>query len=109
MLTISLALGLLGLGWSAGMIGGSTLLTESVSPEAKVSIQGGTDSVMNLAAACSAALSGVIVGWGGYPALNAVAAVVLLPMAILTLRVVLQGRRGSAAAEPETPERLPRR
>ncbi len=104
MLTISLALGLLGLGWSAGMIGGSTLLTESVSPEAKVSIQGGTDSVMNLAAACSAALSGVIVGWGGYPALNAVAAVVLLPMGILTLRLVLQTRRGSEAGDPRTPE-----
>ena len=106
MLTISLALGLLGLGWSAGMIGGSTLLTESVSPEAKVSIQGGTDSVMNLAAACSAALSGVIVGWGGYPALNAVAVAVLLPMAVLTLRLVLQDRRGKEAAEAEATERL---
>lgn len=84
--TISLALGLLGLGWSAGMIGGSTLLTESVSPEAKVSIQGGTDALMNLAAACSSAMSGLVLGWGGYPALNGVAALVLLPMAVLTLR-----------------------
>jgi MFS family permease len=92
MLTISLALGLLGLGWSAGMIGGSTLLTESVSPEAKVSIQGATDSGMNLAAACSSALSGVVLGWGGYPALNGVAAVVLLPMAVLVLRTVLRSR-----------------
>ncbi len=93
MLTSSLALGLLGLGWSAGIIGGSTLLTESVAAEAKVSIQGATDSVMNLAAAGSAALSGLVLGWGGYPALNAVAGVVLLPMAILTVATVMRGSR----------------
>jgi MFS family permease len=100
MLTISLALGLLGLGWSAGMIGGSTLLTQSVSPEAKVSIQGSTDAVMNLAAAASAALSGVVVGWGGYPALNGVAALVLLPMAVLVVRTLLRSRT-AARAEAE--------
>jgi MFS family permease len=92
MVTISLALGLLGLGWSAGVIGGSSLLTESVTAEAKVSLQGATDSVMNLAAAASSALSGVVLGWGGYPALNAVAAVVLLPMAVLVLRRVIDQR-----------------
>lgn len=98
MLTISLALGLLGLGWSAGMIGGSTLLTESVAAEARVSIQGATDSVMNLAAASSAALSGLILGWGGFPALNAMAAMVLVPMAIFTIRTVNRGRVRDRAA-----------
>jgi len=98
MLAISLALGLLGLGWSAGMIGGSTLLTESVSDEVKASVQGGTDAVMNLAAACSAALSGLVVRWGGYAALNLVAAVVLLPMAVLVVRS-MAARRTSAAVE----------
>jgi MFS family permease len=98
MLSISLALGLLGLGWSAGMIGGSTLLTTSVAPEAKVSIQGATDSLMNLAAACSAATSGLVVGWGGYPALNVVAACVLLPLVVLTLRRVLLARRAGTDA-----------
>ena len=86
MLVISLALGLLGLGWSAGMIGGSTLLASSVAPEAKVSVQGAADAVMNVAAAASSALSGLVLGWAGYPGLAAVAAVVLLPMAVLALR-----------------------
>jgi MFS family permease len=98
MLTISLALGLLGLGWSAGMIGGSTLLTESVTPQVKASVQGGTDAVMNIAAACSAALSGLVVRWGGYPALNLVAAVVLLPMAVLVIRSSA-ARRSATVAE----------
>lgn len=91
MLVISLALGLLGLGWSAGMIGGSSLLTESVTPETKVSVQGATDATMNVAAAASSALSGVVLGWGGYPALAAVAAVFLVPLAVLALRAARGG------------------
>lgn len=91
MLVISLALGLLGLGWSAGMIGGSSLLAESVTPETKVSVQGATDAVMNVAAAASSALSGLVLGWGGYPALAAVAAVFLVPMAVLAIRAARGG------------------
>lgn len=86
MLVTSLALGLLGLGWSAGVIGGSTLLAGSVSPEAKVSVQGATDAVMNLSAAASSALSGFVLAWGGYPLLAGIAALVLVPMAVLILR-----------------------
>ncbi len=89
MLMISLALGLLGLGWSAGIIGGSALLTESVVPETKVSIQGATDSMMNVLAAASSALSGLVLEWGGYAALTGVAAVFLVPMLALALRVRL--------------------
>ncbi|MET1007724.1 MAG: MFS transporter, partial [Propionibacteriaceae bacterium] len=99
-LAVSLALGLLGLGWSAGLIGGSALLTESVTPETKVSIQGAADSVMNLAAAASAALSGLVLGWGGYPALNAVAAAVLLPMIVLTVRTALRMRAPAGQRKP---------
>lgn len=93
---ISLALGLLGLGWSAGMIGGSSLLAASVSDQDRVSLQGGTDALMNLAAAGSSALSGLVMGLAGFPALNLVAAVVGVPMAVLALRGMLARR----AAEP---------
>lgn len=86
---ISLALGLLGLGWSAGMIGGSALLSASVSGRSRVSLQGGTDALMNLAAAGSSALSGLVMGIGGFPALNLIAAAVAVPMAVLALRGVL--------------------
>ena len=90
MLVIALALGLLGLGWSAGMVGGSLLLAESVVAEAKVSVQGATDAVMNVAAAASSAVSGLVLGWAGYPGLAVVAAVVLVPMAVLSLRTALR-------------------
>ena len=98
MLLISLALGLLGLGWSAGMIAGSSLLTVSLPAEAKVSVQGATDAVMNLSAAGSAALSGLILGWGGYPALAGVAAVFVVPMLGLTLREL--ARRAPVRRDP---------
>ncbi len=90
LLLIAVALGLLGLGWSAGMIGGSTLLAASVAPRAKVSVQGAADAVMNVAAAASSAVSGLVLGWAGYPGLAAVAAVVLIPMAVLALRTALR-------------------
>ncbi len=86
---ISLALGLLGLGWSAGMIGGSSLLASAVSDHDRVSLQGGTDALMNLAAAGSSALSGLVMGLAGFPALNVIAAVVAVPMAVLALRGLL--------------------
>ena len=84
--TMSIALGLLGLGWSAGMIGGSTLLTESVPQPLRRQVQGSADAIMNVAAASSAALSGLIMGRVGYPGLAVVAAVVVVPMAILVIR-----------------------
>lgn len=82
---ISLAIGMLGLGWSAGVIGGSTLLVASVSDQNRVSLQGGADALMNLAAAGSSALSGLVMGLAGFPALNLVAAIVAAPMAVLVL------------------------
>ncbi|NYE70904.1 MFS transporter [Microlunatus parietis] len=94
---ISLALGLLGLGWSAGMIGGSSLLAESVSDQNRVSLQGGTDALMNLAAAGSSALSGLVMGLAGFPALNLIAAVVAVPMAVLALRGMLARRAATGA------------
>jgi len=86
------ALGLLGLGWSAGVIGGSTLLTRAVPPGVRVPLQGATDAAMNLAAAASAALSGIVLAAGGYAAVNALAALVLVPILLSALRA----RRASA-------------
>ena len=83
---MSFTLGLLGLGWSAGMIGGSTLLTESVPDRLRTSVQGATDAVMNLAAAGSSALSGVVMDLAGFPALSLIAAVIVVPMAVLAIR-----------------------
>ena len=82
MLLLPLALGLLGFGWSAGLIGGSMLLTTTVVPAHRVALQGATDAAMNVAAAASAALSGLVLGLAGYAGVNVVAILVLVPLAI---------------------------
>jgi MFS family permease len=78
---IGAGLMLLGLGWSAAMVAGSTLLTESVPVELRASAQGLSDLTMGLAGATAGALSGVIVHARGYATLAliaAIAAVVLM-------------------------------
>ncbi len=93
---LPLALGILGLGWSAGLIGGSTLLTTTVDERLRVPLQGATDAAMNIAAAVSAAFSGLILGLGGYAAVNVVAIFVLVPLAVAALRL-RSLRRGAPA------------
>ncbi len=76
----------LGLGWSAGLVAGSALLTDSVPQEARAAVQGLSDLSMNAAAGIGGAVAGVIVSRLGYGWLNAVVACLLLPMAALVLR-----------------------
>ncbi|GAB3120377.1 MFS transporter [Glaciibacter psychrotolerans] len=94
MIGLSLALGLLGLGWSAGMIGGSALLTRTVEQRIRVPLQGATDAAMNLAAAMAAAASGLLLAWGGFAAVNVVAMLVLIPMIVFGLRARAHLARG---------------
>lgn len=93
MLLIPLALGLLGLGWSAGLIGGSALLTVSVDRELRVPLQGASDASMNFAAALAAACSGLVLELGGFAAVNVVAAFVLVPLVLAGFRVLRAGGR----------------
>jgi len=81
-----LRLVLLGLGWSAGLIAGSTLLAESVPDEARPGVQGTSDLLMNLVGAFGAAASGVVMALLGFGGLNAVAAVIVLPVLVLAVR-----------------------
>ncbi|AWZ10894.1 MULTISPECIES: MFS transporter [unclassified Streptomyces] len=76
---------LLGLGWSAGMVSGSALLTDSVPQPARAAVQGLGDLTMNTAAGVGGAASGLIMSQAGYGWLNAVGAALLLPMAALAL------------------------
>lgn len=82
---VQLAAGLtvLGLGWSATMVAGSTLLTESVSVELRASAQGLSDLVMGLAGASAGALSGGIVHLWGFPILALLAALATAPVIVL--------------------------
>jgi MFS family permease len=85
---LSIGLTLLGMGWSATMVAGSTLLTESVGIDNRASVQGLSDLVMGLAAATSGALSGVVVAWSSYATLTILAAVATVPLIALALRPV---------------------
>ena len=51
---------LLGLGWSCGLIGGSTLLTESVPVHDRVAVQGAADLLMGVCGALGAVISGLV-------------------------------------------------
>jgi len=90
---LTVGLGLLGMGWSATMVSGSTLLTESVGLANRASVQGLADLVMGLGGATAGALAGVIVAWSSYAALTVVAGLVTVPLLAAALRpTVYSGR-----------------
>ena len=71
---------LLGLGWSATLVAGSTLLSDAIPVEGRAAAQGFADLVMGLAGATAGALSGVVVGSWGYPVLALLAAIATVPL-----------------------------
>ncbi|WP_328679115.1 MFS transporter [Streptomyces sp. NBC_00322] len=79
----------LGLGWSAGLVSGSTLLTDSVPQPARAAVQGLSDLTMNTSAGIGGAAAGLIVAQASYGWLNVVGACLLLPMAALAVRRAL--------------------
>lgn len=81
---------LLGLGWSCGLIAGSTLVTESVPADLRPTAQGGTDLLMGLGAAVAGVLGGPLLAIGGFGLVTAVSAALLVPLAV----VWLSGLRG---------------
>jgi MFS family permease len=83
--SVRLAAGLmtLGLGWSGTMVGGSTMLSDSISLELRPAAQGLSDLVMGLAGASAGALSGVVVESWGYPRLALFAALATVPLILL--------------------------
>jgi MFS family permease len=85
---LTVGLSLLGMGWSATMVAGSTLLTESVGVANRASVQGLSDLVMGLAAASAGALSGLVVAWSSYATLTVLAAVATVPLVALAMRPV---------------------
>ncbi|MFJ3227476.1 MFS transporter [Streptomyces sp. NPDC086783] len=86
---------LLGLGWSAGMVSGSALLTDSVPQPARAAAQGLSDLLMNAAAGIGGAAAGLVIARASYGWLNLLAACLLLPLAAL---MVLTGRGSRTVA-----------
>ena len=79
---VVLGLFLLGLGWSAGTVAGSALLSQELSTEEKPVVQGFSDSLMSLSGAFGGAISGTILTLYGFGGLNAAA---LLPVIMIVL------------------------
>ncbi|MFI5959186.1 MFS transporter [Cryptosporangium sp. NPDC051539] len=85
---LTVAIGLLGLGWSAAVVTGSAALVRSATAAARPRAEAVGEIAMGLAAAVGGAASGVLVGLGGYPAPAAVAAVCVVGLLIpIALRV----------------------
>lgn len=82
MVLLGAGLFLLGLGWSACIVGGSVLVTSSTDETHRPSVQGTGDLVMGLSAAIIATVSGVIVKELSYAALAVVAAALVVPMLV---------------------------
>jgi MFS family permease len=102
-LRLAAGLGLVGLGWSAMLVAGSTLLTESVAAAHRPAAQGAGDLLMNLAAAAAGALAGLVTAWSGFPTLTVVVAVGLLPVVALALRPTTRPDQSARSAEQEPP------
>ncbi|HEV8382122.1 MAG TPA: MFS transporter [Gemmatimonadales bacterium] len=79
---LALGLTVLGLGWSATMVAGATLLNDSVPLELRVPSQGLSDLTMGLAGASAGAVSGVIVSARGYPTLTLLTALATVPLIV---------------------------
>ncbi|WP_461190112.1 MFS transporter [Arthrobacter sp. Z4-13] len=94
---VAVGLVLLGMGWSASTISGSTLLAESVGPDSRVVVQGVSDMLMGIAGAVGGATSGLVLSQAGYLGLNMAGALVgAVVLAAAAVRVVAR-RRGTLA------------
>lgn len=93
-LQITIGLTLLGTGWSASVIAGSSLLTQSLEPSVRPAVQGFSDLAMNLAGAIGGLLAGLIMAGWNFGTLNAVAAALTVPV----IFVIVAGRRTIATA-----------
>jgi hypothetical protein len=93
---VSLALALLGLGWNAGVVGGSTMLASSVPAEQRPRAEGFGEIAMGGAAAVGAVFAGLVVAFGGFPAL-ALAGATVGTLLFAALRLGLGGRDLSTA------------
>jgi MFS family permease len=78
---------LLGLGWSAATVAGSTLLVSSLAPAQRVPAQGFSDATMSLAGALGSAAAGPVMGLIDYPGISAIAAVLIAVATVALLRL----------------------
>ena len=90
---VVVALILLGLGWSASTVSGSALVSDLVTGETRLKVQGRTDTIMSLTGAAGGAAAGPVLALVGYSGLGWIAGVLVLVVAVWA---VLAGRRVAA-------------
>jgi MFS family permease len=90
------ALVLLGIGWNLGLVGGSTLLTDSIPLAERARAQGQADFAMGMAGALGSLAAGPVLHAGGYALLGAAGAALGAALVLVALR---GGLLSSAAAE----------
>ena len=96
MTAVTVALVLLGLGWSATTVSGSALLTEASAESRRTRRQGFSDFAMSMVGAVGAITAGFVLGAIGYGGLALSALVVVVTTAVLTPL----GRVSRPAASP---------
>ncbi|WP_254920868.1 MFS transporter [Blastococcus mobilis] len=89
---------LLGLGWSCGLIAGSTLVTESVGADVRPTAQGGTDLLMGLGSALAGVLGGPLLALGGFGLVSGVSAALVLPLAVVWIAGVRSAVSGPGSS-----------
>ncbi|MBY8847801.1 MFS transporter [Saccharothrix sp. MB29] len=87
---LAVGLVLLSFGWSAGVVSGSALLTESVAPVDRTAAQGLSDLCMNAGGAIGGVAAGIVVTVWSYGALGLVLGVTALPLLAACLHSSLQ-------------------
>jgi MFS family permease len=97
---VTVALVLLGLGWSATTVAGATLLTEASAESKRTRRQGFSDFVMSLVAAVGAILAGLTLAWIGYGGLALVVGVAVI--ATVALSPLTRGADSSPPVPDET-------
>jgi MFS family permease len=88
---VGLGLVLLGLGWSASLVAGSALVTDSVPLAVRPAAQGLVDVAMNASGAVGGILGGLVVAGASFGVLGVAAAVVVAPYLLLSAGVAIRG------------------
>jgi MFS family permease len=89
----------LGLGWNFGLIGGSSLLTESVPASDRVTVQGSADLMMNVCGGLAGFSSGFIRSALGYHMLANVATVLAATLVAVTALHLVSTKRAAPALD----------
>ena len=97
---LGLGLFLLGLGWSFGTVGSSTLLVAATPTRHRPRVQGTVDMTTGFTAAAGGAVAGIVVGTLGYGWLSAGAAVLAFGVVVVSVVAGRYAARARTAFEP---------